>query len=460
MRPSHLDVRYRHELSPRQREVMNLLAKGQTNAEIANRLGLSLDGAKYHVREILGKLGADSREEAVEIWGEMPSRPIGWARFGVAGAWAGKAAAVAAVGGVVVLAAVAFAILGPGGDARPSSQDVLPPTQAPPVSAIATPTVPPAALADCTSTEVALSLQAVDRGDNVLLRMSAAGPGPCQMVGPMSLGLVHAPVDPAPGYPFQANIARDLKVSLVFPYAGVIGEWKWENWCAGPMSWVFWQAKLNTPSSIQVALGNDVYPPCLRPNEPTTLARETSVAGLEGGPTANSACLQAGFPVWLCEFAASIAVDSAAAQQRLFPQRATHDQWFLCDGTGSASGLGVSTICAGIEAHTSVEGFWLATAVGPGAYVARKPFESSVNAALPAVAGIRAIACADGDGPCRRFAIAVGQAGSQAVTLIFRLEPGREPAIIGARITDTSSGLTPLESPIGSYDFTKFPGGD
>lgn len=37
-----------------------------------------LDGAKYHVREILGKLGAENREQAVEVW-TRERRPL--ARF-------------------------------------------------------------------------------------------------------------------------------------------------------------------------------------------------------------------------------------------------------------------------------------------------------------------------------------------------------------------------------------------
>ncbi len=76
MRPTHLDTRYKHDLSPRQREVLELIARGKTNAEIADALGISLDGAKYHVREILAKLGVQSREEAVQEWRWMRS-PLG-----------------------------------------------------------------------------------------------------------------------------------------------------------------------------------------------------------------------------------------------------------------------------------------------------------------------------------------------------------------------------------------------
>jgi DNA-binding CsgD family transcriptional regulator len=58
----------RDHLTPRQREVMELIAAGKTNFEIAQHLGVSLEGAKYHVSEILAKLGVDSREEAVAAW--------------------------------------------------------------------------------------------------------------------------------------------------------------------------------------------------------------------------------------------------------------------------------------------------------------------------------------------------------------------------------------------------------
>lgn len=52
----------------RQRQVLALLAAGKTNAEVAVELGISRDGAKWHVAEILSKLQATSREEAAEYW--------------------------------------------------------------------------------------------------------------------------------------------------------------------------------------------------------------------------------------------------------------------------------------------------------------------------------------------------------------------------------------------------------
>jgi two-component system, NarL family, response regulator YdfI len=54
-------------LTPREREVLHLLASGLGNKEIATKLKISEHTAKFHVASILGKLGAASRAEAVSI---------------------------------------------------------------------------------------------------------------------------------------------------------------------------------------------------------------------------------------------------------------------------------------------------------------------------------------------------------------------------------------------------------
>ena len=54
-------------LTPREREVLHLLAPGLGNKEIATKLKISEHTAKFHVASILGKLGAASRAEAVSI---------------------------------------------------------------------------------------------------------------------------------------------------------------------------------------------------------------------------------------------------------------------------------------------------------------------------------------------------------------------------------------------------------
>jgi two-component system, NarL family, response regulator YdfI len=53
------------ELTPRESEVLRLLAEGFGNREIANRLNISEHTIKFHIRSILAKLGAATRTEAV-----------------------------------------------------------------------------------------------------------------------------------------------------------------------------------------------------------------------------------------------------------------------------------------------------------------------------------------------------------------------------------------------------------
>ncbi|HTP20965.1 MAG TPA: helix-turn-helix transcriptional regulator [Solirubrobacteraceae bacterium] len=52
-------------LTPREVEVLRLLARGQTNLEIARALVVREGTVKYHVKNILRKLGATSRADAV-----------------------------------------------------------------------------------------------------------------------------------------------------------------------------------------------------------------------------------------------------------------------------------------------------------------------------------------------------------------------------------------------------------
>lgn len=52
-------------LTPQEREVLKLMAKGLKSAQIGNELGITADGVKYHVRNIVGKLGVADRAAAV-----------------------------------------------------------------------------------------------------------------------------------------------------------------------------------------------------------------------------------------------------------------------------------------------------------------------------------------------------------------------------------------------------------
>jgi ATP/maltotriose-dependent transcriptional regulator MalT len=57
-----------HGLSAREAEVMSLIADGQTNGQIAQRLFLAEKTVKNHVRRIYAKLGVGRRVDAITLW--------------------------------------------------------------------------------------------------------------------------------------------------------------------------------------------------------------------------------------------------------------------------------------------------------------------------------------------------------------------------------------------------------
>jgi ATP/maltotriose-dependent transcriptional regulator MalT len=61
-------ARAREQLSNRERDVLELIAQGRTNREIAKTLFISESTAKVHVHHILEKLGVRSRTEAVRAY--------------------------------------------------------------------------------------------------------------------------------------------------------------------------------------------------------------------------------------------------------------------------------------------------------------------------------------------------------------------------------------------------------
>jgi DNA-binding NarL/FixJ family response regulator len=55
----------RESLSPREAQVLDMVARGFTYAEVAQRMGLSLSTVRTHVRNIYGKLDVHNKTEAV-----------------------------------------------------------------------------------------------------------------------------------------------------------------------------------------------------------------------------------------------------------------------------------------------------------------------------------------------------------------------------------------------------------
>jgi DNA-binding CsgD family transcriptional regulator len=62
-------------LTPREWEVLSLIREGLTNPQIAQRLGVTEGAAKFHVSQILAKLGVESRQEAA---GYTAARKRAW----------------------------------------------------------------------------------------------------------------------------------------------------------------------------------------------------------------------------------------------------------------------------------------------------------------------------------------------------------------------------------------------
>jgi DNA-binding NarL/FixJ family response regulator len=60
-----LAVKETEKLTPREHEVLELVAQGFSNKEIAERLGVSLDAVLWHLKHVYQKLHVHSRSEAI-----------------------------------------------------------------------------------------------------------------------------------------------------------------------------------------------------------------------------------------------------------------------------------------------------------------------------------------------------------------------------------------------------------
>ena len=57
----------RFDLTSRESEVLELIAAGKTNKEIADALFISINTVKYHVKKVYEKLQVSNRKEAYQI---------------------------------------------------------------------------------------------------------------------------------------------------------------------------------------------------------------------------------------------------------------------------------------------------------------------------------------------------------------------------------------------------------
>jgi DNA-binding CsgD family transcriptional regulator len=119
-RPPHPDV-----LTPREWEVLSLLRERLTNEQIAERLGITVRAARFHVSEILSKLNVSTRGEAA-AWEPSPEHRR-W-RLQTGFQVVSLLAALAVLAGLGVLA---WTVVNGGGS---STETVALPTLPPPVA--------------------------------------------------------------------------------------------------------------------------------------------------------------------------------------------------------------------------------------------------------------------------------------------------------------------------------------
>lgn len=66
--PSSNGARAKHDLSEREAEIMNLVARGLTNPQIARELFLSEKTVKNHINRIFARLAVTNRAQAIAVW--------------------------------------------------------------------------------------------------------------------------------------------------------------------------------------------------------------------------------------------------------------------------------------------------------------------------------------------------------------------------------------------------------
>jgi DNA-binding CsgD family transcriptional regulator len=243
-RPIHHATSYRMDLSPRQREVLDLIARGRTNAEIAEALGISLDGAKWHVREILGKLGVESREEAAEHWRKerQPLARLGRVFAGLSFTTLAKIGAGGAAG-VLAVSGAALAVYVVAARADPSTDR---------------------AGCDAGRVQVALGEVAIPVGSGAMFAVSVSAREACSFAADLTVTIEDA-------FGVRASVVGNpataaMKVDQPGKNAALVHA-RWSNWC-GPPAPVFLRA---TAAGDTARIPVSALPQCTDPAGPSTL---------------------------------------------------------------------------------------------------------------------------------------------------------------------------------------------
>ena len=256
-------------LTDRQREVLALVARGHSNSEIAAILGISLDGVKWHVSEIIGRLGVENRTEAADLWREwnglvprVRRRASTWLTLGGL-RWAGLGVIAAAA--ILALTALAWQAR-EGGSAVPAGNT---PEATPTAAAIALPQCDPATI------DLALAVSET-AGGTVTVSLDATAPVPCSLATTITPSIRN---DEGTLSPVE-RVGRSVGVELSLP--GSAGSFVWVNEC-----------QFEGEFEVAVALGTTVAtahiagpPDCIGPALPSSLQRVRPGQAFDAGALA------------------------------------------------------------------------------------------------------------------------------------------------------------------------------
>lgn len=418
MRPAHYNTRYKHDLTPRQREVLELIVRGRTNAEIAQRLGLSLDGAKWHVGEILSKLNLDSREQAADYWRDY-KRPMArlartFAAISMPGALKVGLAGGAALGvaGIAVAAVIALR----GGD------------EAGRVSV--TPNEPPAAASEkpCDIADISAKTAFVDSVGNTRVIVQATAPAPCHFRGDILLTISDSSSVPALVGGNPASVTVDA--SLVAGPAVIVAA-TWGNWCGKRDGFVLGVTFSGGGVSLNAL---DVpIPTCEDPSRPSLFNAVYSPVSPFAPPTPTVVPTDSPGRDAARAFADSLAARVVAGNVEALLANATGRQ-YTCPSPKSPP---TYQACMPYPAGQQVEVFGIAHHGSEGDLHERADFEAQVRGQLGAKRTLASVGCLVSEPSCVRFVVAFrGPSQPFVAYLVFETPVGESsPRLIGMGIS-------------------------
>ena len=411
MRPAHYNTRYKHDLTPRQREVLELIARGRTNAEIGERLGLSLDGAKWHVGEILSKLNLDSREQAADYWRNY-KRPMArlartFAAISMPGALKVGLAGGAALGVAGIAVAAVIALRG-GGEASSGN---------------------PPALKDCDLANVRLAPSAVAAGPDVQIAVLASASQACHLAGDVAVsvkdGSFTVPIDINP-----ATLAVGRRIE---PDGTVIAKGVWVNFCGDTQD----AALVAQLKAVVGAVRLNATPRCRSFVEPSVLSLVVPEASLfltTPSPGAEPTLSPVESRALLY---ARQAADLVIGNKLDALMADAVGQPHVCGPLNQREG---EPACDGFVEGTEVTGYRITRHGSHGTLEGRAGFESEVRERVTPQLALASIGCATADRLCVRFIVAFQTEDPSvpaAVYLVFDqpLDGGMPARLIGMGIS-------------------------